>query len=99
MPILEPRKHSILRIALRGVHVDSSFAARDVPLNRKVRQWPHRETNAVRKRCAYYVGVVQAYGRGEWCAVEESVGMNREESGGQDRHAGVSFSSINMIPE
>ena len=51
VPILEPRKHSILRIALRGVHVDSSFAAQDVPLSRKVRQWPHRETNAVRKRC------------------------------------------------
>ena len=77
MPILEPRKHSILRIALRGVHVDSSFAARDVPPNRKVRQWPHRETNAVRKRCAYYVGVVQACGRGEWCVVEESIVQQR----------------------
>lgn len=65
VPILEPRKHSILRIALRGVHVDSSFAAQDVPLNRKVRQWPHRETNAVRKRCAHYVGVVETYRRGE----------------------------------
>ena len=83
MPILEPRKHSILRIALRGVHVDSSFAARDVPLNRKVRQWPHRETNAVRKRCGHYVGVVQVCGGGEWCVVEEHSGGERCAVGGE----------------